>query len=239
MHIGRVTFLPETYPRTDCYPFNVSLFHHTDKIEFHSPVTFFVGENGSGKTTLLEAIAHRCGIHIWENAIPERLLDNPFENMLYQYLKVTWNHGHVGGAFFSGETFRDFSRNLEEWAISDPPLLEYFGGNSLLAQSHGQSLMSYFKSRYSIKGLYLIDEPETALSPRSQLDLLKILMEAGNAGHAQFIIVSHSPILLGCPGAELFDFDSKTITPVEYENTGHYRIYKDFMEQKKRVLDTL
>lgn len=239
MHIRRVTFLPETYPRADCYPFNLRLFQDTAPIEFRSPVTFFVGENGSGKTTLLEAMARKCGIHIWENGTPDRILDNPYEKMLYQFLTVKWTNGYVNGAFFSGEMFRDFSRNLEEWSVSDPALLDYFGGKSLLAQSHGQSLLSYFKSRYRIKGLYFLDEPETALSPRSQLELLKVLMRAGAAGHAQFVIVTHSPILLGCPSAELYDFDGSVIVPIDYEKTGHYQIYKNFMACKEQVLDAI
>ena len=239
MHINRVTFLPDSYPCNDRYPFNLPLFQHTREINFHAPVTFFVGENGSGKTTLLEAMANRCGIHIWENATSARVLKNPYEKLLHRFIEVTWTKGYVNGAFFSGEMFRDFSRNLEEWSVSDPAQLKYFGGNSLLTQSHGQSLMAYFKSRYRIKGLYFLDEPETALSPRSQIDLLKVLIDAGSAGHAQFIIGSHSPILLGCPGAKLYDFDGTVIELIDYEKTGHYQIYKDFMTRKDRIINAI
>ncbi len=236
MHLESVTLLKEKFPSRKHYPFNLKSFRQTREIAFSTPVTFFVGENGAGKSTLLEAMAHKCGIHIWENATEARVNVNPFEKQLFRCLAVRWTNGHVPGAFFSGEKFRDFSRNLEEWSVYDPGQLAYFGGKSLLTQSHGQSLMSYFKSRYGRKGLYLLDEPETALSPGSQLELLKILMTIGGNGPAQFVIASHSPILLGCPGAALYNFDGTTIAPITYEETGHYRIYRDFMAARETVL---
>jgi predicted ATPase len=118
---------------------------------------------------------------------------------------------------------------LDEWAATDAGQLEYFGGKSLLTQSHGQSIMSFFRARYAIKGLYLLDEPETALSPRTQLTLLDLLEKMSAAGHAQFVIATHSPILLSCPGATIYSFDSVPIAPIRYRETDHYKIYKDFM----------
>ena len=236
MHLKRVSLWPERYPDRNYYPFNLKLFHHTRNIEFVAPITFFVGENGTGKSTLLEAMAHKCGIHIWENATDARVAANPYEKSLYRCMTVEWTDGYVPGAFFSGEMFRDFIRNLEEWSVDDPGILAYFGGQSLLSQSHGQSLMSYFNARYRIKGLYLLDEPETALSPRSQLQLLKVLIEAGRSGQVQFVIVSHSPILLGCPGAVLYSFDCQSITQISYEDTEHYQVYRDFMTSRDSLL---
>ena len=93
--------------------------------------------------------------------------------------------------------------------------------------------MSYFRSRYAIKGLYLLDEPETALSPRSQLDLMKIIRENSEAGHAQFIITTHSPILLSFPGARIYSFDKSPLQTVKYEETDHFRLYRDFFNQRK------
>ena len=101
-----------------------------------------------------------------------------------------------------------------------------------MTQSHGQSIMSFFRSRYRLKGLYLLDEPETALSPRTQLQMVTLLTEMAGAGHAQFIIASHSPILLACPGAKIFSFDYERITPVLYEETDHYRVFRDFMDNR-------
>lgn len=238
MHLKAFSLEPERYPTGEHYPFNLALLQRTRPVPLTAPITFFAGENGTGKSTLLEALARRCAIHIWENATNVRVQANPYEHELYRYLSVHWTDGPVPGAFFSGEMFRDFSRYLEEWSLQDAGILEFFGGRSLLSQSHGQSMMSYFRSRYRIRGLYLIDEPETALSPTSQLDLLRILMEAGQGGRAQFIIVSHSPILLGCPGASIYSFDHGTLTPISYEGTSHYKIYRDYMTAREDVIAT-
>lgn len=232
MHVTGLSLYPEEYPTVDFYPFNQRIFHETTRLEFSSPVTFFVGENGTGKSTLLRAISHRCRIHIWKDEEGIRYEPNPFEDKLYLYLNVLWKNGSVPGSFFSSETSRYFAHYLDEWAASDPGQLDYFGGKSLLTQSHGQSLMSFFKSRYKIQGLYLLDEPETALSPRSQIELLAILDEMGQAGHAQFIIASHSPILLACPGAMILSFDHIPVKEIGYEETDHYRIYKEFLNDR-------
>jgi len=113
-------------------------------------VTFFVGENGTGKTTLLKAIARKCNIKIWQSTQRTRFQKSPYEEMLHTALDVEWVNGKVPGSFFSSEIFQNFSEILDEWASTDPGLLEYFGGRSLMKLSHGQSLMSFFKSRYKI-----------------------------------------------------------------------------------------
>ena len=237
MHLKEVTLLPEKYPTKENYPFNLPVFHQTKSVVFFSSVTFFIGENGTGKSTLLEAIAHRCNIHIWKRMEITRLEINPYEEELYKFLVVHWTNGHVPGSFFGSDIFRDFSQYLDEWASKDPRILKYFGGRSLMTQSHGQSLMSLFRARYRIKGLYLLDEPETALSPKSQLELLKLIKDMGQAGHAQFIIATHSPILLACPGANILSFDDTPLKQIDYEESEHYRIYKNFMEDRDRYLN--
>ena len=236
MHVKRVMLFPEKFPNKEHYPFNLNTFHQTGNVSLDSSVTFFVGENGTGKSTLLEAISHKCGIHIWQSTEGARFENNPYEKMLYRYIAVEWTNGHVPGSFFSGEMFRDFSRFLDEWAARDPGMLDYFGGKSLMTQSHGQSLMSFFKTRYQTKGIYLLDEPETALSPKSQLELLKVIQKMSQAGHAQFIIATHSPIIMACPGAKIYSFDRVPIEQIDYEETGHYRIYKDFMLEREKYL---
>ncbi|MFW6164217.1 MAG: AAA family ATPase, partial [Planctomycetota bacterium] len=194
------------------------------------------GENGTGKSTLLEAIARRCRIHIWQGLKRGRVEKNPLEEELYRAVEVVWTDGPVPGSFFASQDFRAFARLLDDWASATPGILDYFGGESLMTQSHGQSLMAYFRSRYAIKGLYLADEPETALSPRTQLELLKVLEEMGRAGHAQFIIATHSPILLACPGATIYTFDRVPLAPVAYEDTDHYQVYKAFMDNPSRYV---
>ncbi|MGD8387375.1 MAG: AAA family ATPase [Desulfobacteraceae bacterium] len=237
MHIRKIHFLVDDYPTDSYYPFNLSRFRETPALEFRAPVTLFVGENGSGKSTLLRAITRRCGIHIWKTIETTRYEINPYEELLGHFIEVEWVNGYVPGAFFSSEMFHDFARNLDEWAAADPGTLKYFGGKSLMTQSHGQSLMSYFQARYRIEGLYLLDEPETALSPRSQLAMLDLLEREGKAGHAQFIIATHSPILLACPGATIYTFDRVPIQEVAYRDTDHYRLYRDFMKKMERKLE--
>ncbi len=234
MHLKCVRFHPDLYPTREHYPFNLGIFHHTEGLAFTSPVTFFVGENGTGKSTLLEAIARRAGIHIWREGERTRCVVNLYEDKFYRGITIEWVAGPVPGSFFGSSIFQDFARLLDEWAATDPGQLDYFGGKSLLTQSHGQSIMSFFKARYAIRGLYLLDEPETALSPKTQIALLELLTRLSAAGHAQFLIATHSPILLACPGATIYSFDHTPIAPVPYEETDHYRTYKSFMDNRRR-----
>ena len=175
MHLNKVTFRSQEYPTNEYYPFNLEVLRKTDNIEFKTPVTFFVGENGTGKSTLIRAICQRCNIFIWEDTQRLQYEPNPYLDKLYRYIDADWADGPVPGSFFGSQIFQDFARFLDEWAKADPGILEYFGGNSLVTQSHGQSLIAFFEARYKIQGIYFMDEPETALSPQSQLKLLKIL----------------------------------------------------------------
>jgi len=234
LHLEEVRLLTEQYPTRDHYPFNIDVLQQTQTIQFPSPVTFFIGENGSGKTTLLEALARRCQIHIWSGIERARSIINPYEERLFLYIEVKWTEGVVPGSFFSSQIFRNFAQLVDEWEADNPGQIDYFGGKSLVAQSHGQSILSFFKSRYKIKGLYLLDEPETALSPKSQLELLKLLQEMSAQGHAQFIIATHSPILMACPGSVIYSFDDTPVKRVLYEDTEHYTLYKDFMANPGR-----
>ena len=237
MHLRKVDVFSEKFPTTEHYPFNLNIFHETKSILFDSPVTFFIGENGTGKSTLLEALTHRCGIYIWGCVERKRLRVNAYEQRLYEAIDIKWTNGPVHGSFFASETFRNFAQILDEWAAADPRSLEYFGGESLVTQSHGQSIMSFFRARYKIKGIYFMDEPETALSAKTQLDLLTVLREMSRDGHAQFIIATHSPILMACPGAKIYSFDHVPVKQLDYEDTEQYQIYKGFMENREKYLD--
>jgi len=238
MHLKRVTIHPEKFPTTEHYPFNLTIFHETKSILFNSPVTFFVGENGTGKSTLLEAITHKCGIYIWGNVERKPFKVNLYEKRLHEAIDVEWTQGSVHGSFFASQTFRNFAQILDEWAVADPGSLDYFGGESLVTKSHGQSLMSFFKARYKIKGIYFMDEPETALSPKTQLDLLGLLKDMSQAGHAQFIIATHSPILLACPEAKIYSFDYVPVKQIDYEETEQFQIYKSFMVDRNKYLNS-
>jgi predicted ATPase len=227
MHLASVTLHPEGYPVADCYPFKLPVFQLTRRIELRSPVTFLVGENGSGKSTLLEAMTTACGIHIWRGEDRTRCTCNPHELDLARHLEVGWVDGPVPGAHFSSQIFRNFTKLVDEWAASDPGLLAYFGGASLLTQSHGQSVMSFFRSRLALEGIYFLDEPETALSPRTQLAFRGLLEETAARGDAQFVVATHSPILLSCAGARILSFDSAPVQELDYRETEHYRVYRE------------
>ncbi len=232
MYITKVQINSENYPTRAQYPFNVPTLRDASTLTITKPITFFVGENGSGKSTLLDAITRKCGIHIWDK--PKRHLahGNPYETSLADYVEVKWANGRVPGSLFRAETFHDFADFLDDIALCDPGRLKYHGGHLLNVLSHGESILSYFGGRFKIKGLYLLDEPEAALSPTSQIKFLNILQQMETEGHAQFIIATHSPILLSYPGAQIFSFDSTHIKEVAYEQTTHYKIYKQFFTDR-------
>lgn len=235
MHLKEISIRPEDFPVNDCYPFNLELFHRTKSIPLNTNVTFFVGENGAGKSTLMKAIAKKCGINIWQDNEGRHVVKNLYEEQFYRYMDVEWLDSRVPGSFFSSETFRDFTRFLDDWAVADPAILECYGGKSLLTQSHGQSMMQYFQARYKIKGLYLLDEPETALSPSRLLELLEIIREMSRDGHAQFIIATHSPMLITCPGSEVFCFNGKRVERKDYRLTDLFRLYQKFFTNEYQI----
>jgi predicted ATPase len=230
MHLKSVNLNPQRYPDWNGYPFNLPVLRYTERLSFDTPVTLFVGENGTGKSTLLEALARRCGVHIWEDDDKPRPAAHPLARTLPGTLSIGWTEGRVPGSFFGSSVFQDFVRMLDGWASSDPGQLDYFGGKSLSLQSHGQSILSFFKSRYAIKGLYFLDEPETALSPKSQVELLELMKTMGSDGRAQFIAATHSPILLSCPGAVIYSFDHVPVRAIPYRETVHFKLYKRFLE---------
>jgi predicted ATPase len=236
MHLLKVRINSADYPTDRFYPFNVPILRGKTEMVFKSPIAFFVGENGSGKSTLLEAITRKCGVHIWHK--PKRHLahHNPYETRLSDYITVTWANEGVPGSLFRAETFRDFADFLDDVALCDPGRLKYHGGRILNTLSHGESILSYFSTRYHIKGIYFLDEPEAALSPTSQVKFLQVLQKVEAAGHAQFIIATHSPILLAYPGAQIFSFDGTHIKEVAYEDTAHYRLYKRFFADRDAFL---
>ncbi|HET91919.1 MAG TPA: ATP-binding cassette domain-containing protein [Chloroflexi bacterium] len=238
MYLTKVRVNSETYPTQRCYPFNIPILGEPSELVFRKRVVFFVGENGSGKSTLLEAITRKCGIHIWDKPKRHVAHHNPYEDRLKDYITVTWSNGHVAGSLFRAETFYDLADFLDDVALCDPGRLKYHGGQLLNTLSHGEGILSYFSGRYHVKGLYILDEPEAALSPASQVKFLQLLQQLEAQGHAQFIIATHSPILLACPGAQIFSFDSSHIEEVRYEETTHYRIYRQFLTDRSAFLQS-
>jgi len=237
MYITEVKIDRERFPTQQLYPFNVPAIQDTPELTLQKPIVFFVGENGSGKSTLLDAITLKCGIHIWDKPRRHLAHDNPLEAKLANYVSVTWANGRVSGSLFRAETFHDLADFLDDVALCDPGRLKYHGGRILNTLSHGEGMLSYFRGRFRVKGLYFLDEPESALSPASQIKFLSLLQQLGAEGNAQFIIATHSPILLACPGAQIFSFDGSHIQQVCYQDTAHYRIYRQFFMDQAALSD--
>jgi len=232
MYLTKLRINSDLYPTHRIYPFNIPVLNHPTELTFRRPVIFFVGENGSGKSSLLEAITRKCGFHIWHK--PKRHLahQNPLETRLADYITITWSNGPVAGSLFRAETFHDFADFLDDVALCDPGRLQYHGGQILNTLSHGEAILSYLSHRFNSGGLFFLDEPESALSPVRQLEFLNLLQRLEARGHTQFIIATHSPILLAHPGAQIFSFDSNHIREVAYEDTTHYRIYRKFFQDR-------
>jgi predicted ATPase len=228
VHLLDMRIDPARFPTRDAYPFNLPVVRETSTLRLDAAVTFFNGENGSGKSTFLRGLAHRCGIHIWENADRPSPSRNPFAQRLGECIDLRWQSGPVPGSFFSAENFRNFADLLDAWAGSDPGLYAYFGGSSLTEKSHGQCNMAFFESRFRVPGLYLLDEPESALSPRRQFELLRILSEAAARGDAQFVVATHSPILMSLPGSRIFSFDACPVVEIAYRDADSFRLQRKF-----------
>ncbi len=228
MYLRQVRIDSLEFPTSRNYPFNIPVIRESAALAFRTPVTFFVGENGSGKSTLLDAIARKCSVHIWDKPRRHLAHNNPFETKLANYVDVDWANGRVAGSLFRAETFHDLADFLDDVALCDPGRLEFHGGRILNTLSHGEGILSYFGGRFHVKGLYFLDEPEAALSPASQIKFLDLLQKLEAAGQTQFIIATHSPLLLSYPGAQIYSFDGDRIEEVKLHDTAHYQIYAQF-----------
>ncbi|MDF2721849.1 MAG: ATPase [Paenibacillus sp.] len=219
--------------RSDKYPFSIPVLKSLHSLSFRANVSFFVGENGSGKSTLLEAIAYQCGFNTAGGGRNNNFQVEASQSALGEAIRLAWLPKVTNGFFFRAETFYHFATHLD----SMPDSLRYYGGKSLHAQSHGEAFLSLFSNRFGKKAIYLLDEPEAALSPARQLALLRIMKDLER--QAQFIIATHSPILLGYPDAQIFDFDTQPISEIDYEHTLHYLVTRRFLENRKAVLKEL
>ncbi|WP_419891638.1 AAA family ATPase [Paenibacillus xylanexedens] len=233
MYLRSVELLSSKIENRNQYPFDIPAIQSLERLELRNNVTFFVGENGSGKSTLLEGIAHQCGFNTAGGGRNNTYETHASESSLGNYLRLAWLPKITNGFFMRSESFYQFASHVDAM----PASLQYYGGRSLHEQSHGESFLSLFVNRFSSKGIYLLDEPEAALSPARQLSLLRILHDL--SGTSQFIIATHSPILLGYPGAEILSFDDSHIQEVAYEETDHYQITRSFLENRDRMLNEL
>jgi predicted ATPase len=240
LFLRSVTLLKEKITDFKSYPFTVPALRGMDTLELNNQVTFFVGENGSGKSTLLEAIAYQCGFNTAGGGRNNAHDVESSHAALGNYIRLSWLPKVTQGFFLRAESFYHFASHLDQLAKDDPTFnYQGYGGRSLHHQSHGESFLSLFLNRFGDKGIYLLDEPEAALSPARQLAFLRIIHQMVSTRNTQFIIATHSPILLAYPNANIFSFDSTSIESIVYEDTEHYQITKGFLNQTERFLEDL
>lgn len=219
---------------TSVYPFNLPVFANGIDLELRSNVTFFVGENGSGKSTLLEAVAEVCGFNPQGGNRDHHYATFADRSALAQALRLSWFPRKITEGFFlRAESFFNFATYIDETSVRRP-----YGGKSLHEQSHGESFMSLFMHRFE-HGIYILDEPEAALSPQRQLSLLTVIHDLEVPGHAQFLIATHSPILMAYPDAVIYHMDSDGMREVGYRDTDHYQLTRDFLNMPERYLERL
>ncbi|MCG9967335.1 AAA family ATPase [Pelotomaculum terephthalicicum JT] len=236
MFLRRLSFLNENIPSRKVYPFSMPAFKGLDTIEFKNTVTFFIGENGSGKSTLMEAIAYKCDFNTAGGGRNNYYEVPSSESALGDFIRLAWSPKVTNGFFLRAESFYNFASHIDSLG---PEAYLAYGGKSLHEQSHGESFLSIFSNRFGKKGIYLLDEPEAALSPTRQMALLKIIRELDQEGQSQFIIATHSPIILAYPGAQILDFDTSPVSETAYEETSHYQITKGFMDNRDLYLRKL
>ncbi|MBZ9637006.1 AAA family ATPase [Clostridium sp. FP1] len=220
------------------YPFCLPAIEKLSSLEFHPKVTFIVGENGSGKSTILEAIATAYGFNPEGGTINFNFSSMDTHSELYKYIKLVKGvKKPKNGFFLRAESFYNLATNIDELDRESPGLVSSYGGQSLHEQSHGESFFAVFMNRFGSNGLYILDEPEAALSPSRQMSMLTRINELIKLG-SQFIIATHSPIIMAYPESTIYEIKEK-IEVVEYEETENYQIMKSFINNRSRMLDIL
>ena len=218
------------------YPFNVSAIKYLRKMDFSSRVTFIIGENGSGKSTLLESIALSQGFNPEGGTKNFNFYTNNSHSELHRYLRVVRSTRKLEDGFFlRAESFYNLATNIDEHEQANPGILVYYGGKSLHMQSHGESFFSLMQNRFKGNGLYLLDEPESALSSQKQIAMLVLMHDLVRKG-SQFIISTHSPILLSYPNALIYEIDEKLgLVDTPYEETDVFTVSKYFLSNYKKI----
>jgi predicted ATPase len=221
---------------------NIQSLSNGLQLSLTNNVTFFVGENGSGKSTLLEGIAEQCGFSLRGGNRNHNLNTGyrfeGYESPIAQRINLSWTPRRINEGFFMrAESFFNFASYIDELAADEPGkrLLNAYGGRSLHEQSHGESFLALFSNQFE-SGIYILDEPEAALSPARILAFMAIINELEQSGRAQFLIATHSPMLLCYPGATIYQFDENGVQETNYEDTEHFMLTKSFLNNPAAYL---
>ncbi len=246
--LDKVKVNPEKIDDFSKYPFSLEIIKNLKEIVFPTQVTFFVGENGTGKSTILEAIATRAGFgkEGGSKNINFSTADEVYGNQIDTFssaLTLSWRKKPRDGYFFRAESFFNLANHIDyiakEGGQGKHAVYADYGGKSLHEQSHGESFLAFFKNRLGGGGFYIFDEPEAALSPQRQLVLLRVIHDLCKNPESQFIIATHSPILLAFPNAVIYSCDGERLDTVEYRDTKHYEITKGFLDHPDQYLKHL
>jgi len=241
-YLAEVQIKPTAPVDPPVFPFTLPAIRSLERLMLHPNVTFLIGENGSGKSTLLEAIAVGMGFNAEGGSRNFNFATRASHSNLHEHLRyVRGIERPRDGFFLRAESFYNVSTEIErldEDPMGGPPIIDSFGGKSLHNQSHGESFLTLFMERFRGQGFYLLDEPEAALSPQRQLALLSRLHDLVGQ-RCQFVIATHSPILMAYPNATIYAFGDDGIRAVAYQETEHYRVTHDFLANPARMLRIL
>lgn len=226
----------------DEYPFCLDSVRNLSVLNLHPKVTFIIGENGSGKSTLLEAIAVAWGFNPEGGTKNFRFGTFESHSCLHNYIRLSRGVKRAkDGYFLRAESFFNVAteiQRLDESPSFGPPLIESYGGKSLHEQSHGESFMALLINRFGGNGLYILDEPEAALSPTRQMAMVSRMHDL-ISDNSQFIIATHSPIIMSYPHARIYQFGPEGLECVQYKDTVHYQVTRDFLNNPERMLKIL
>ena len=223
-------------PSFDRYPFNLPAVRSLDTMVMHPKVTFLVGENGSGKSTLVEAVAVAIGLNAEGGSKHFNFSTRASHSDLHAHLTLRRGMNRPRDSYFlRAESFFNVATEIEALGGS---IINAYGGRSLHEQSHGESFFALFENRFRGPGLYLLDEPEAALSPMRQMSFLTLLHRLATKG-SQFIIATHSPIIMAYPDAWVYEIDPAGIRKTAYRDTTHYKISRDFLLRTEQMLSIL
>lgn len=228
-------------PSFERFPYSLPALLNLDRLSFHPKVTFLIGENGTGKSTLLEGLALSVGLNPEGGSRNFNFATRASHSELDACLRVAKTASLARDSYFlRAESFYNVATEIErlDREPSGPRLIGAYGGRSLHEQSHGESFFALFRNRFRGRGLYLMDEPEAALSPKRQLEFLSILHDFCNQG-AQFIIATHSPIIMAYPDARIYVLGEGGIREVPYQETDHYLITRGFLTNPQRTLKAI